>query len=105
MTKHAVGIFNGNFRNGDYYRYVQEVSKPESKFLDTFWAAHKDLVELLGDSFVEWWDSYPETMSKGEFLPIMQAKIVELQTSHAVVDASAMDYDTDAEFCSGAEPQ
>src|SRR5687767_10695827 len=104
MTKHAVGVMNGNFRGGDYFRYAREVSDAgRKKFTEDFWKAHKDLVELLGDDlFVEWWDSYPATMSKGEFLPIMQAKIVELQTAHAVVDATALE--PDAEFCTAAKP-
>lgn len=100
MTKHAVGVFNGNWRDGDYYRYGQDVKRAD-KFTVDFNNATEDLRDLLGDSFDAWWDSYPPTMSKGDFLPIMKAKIVELQTAHAVEDATALE----PEFCSGAEPR
>jgi hypothetical protein len=96
MTRHATGVLNGNFRNGDYYRYAQEVSR--GKFDFDFQQATLDLQDLMGDAFNDWWDSYPATMSKGEFLPIMKAKIAALQAEpHPADVARAMDYDTDAE--------
>ncbi len=37
------------------------------------------LQSLLGDDFNAWWDGYPEDMSRGDFLPIMKEKIIQLE--------------------------
>lgn len=49
------------------------------KFGKEFTKATDELRDALGAGFDEWWDNYPAEMTKGEFLPIMKAKIVEIE--------------------------
>jgi hypothetical protein len=97
MTKHAVGVMNPNFRNGDYYHYAREVSGSAKKLCPVCEKSSENKPMYLVGKTNLCYGCYEE--SKLELIP------------HPVEQASAMDYDTDAEaretaeFCSVAEPQ
>lgn len=69
----ALSIRNMNRTIGE-----RELDTPELKFSDKWRIAIERLQDLLGNDFDAWYDGYPENMSKGELLPIMEAKIAEL---------------------------
>lgn len=82
----AAQIHNSEVRSGLLERALRQQELNEK-----FHATEMALSVLMGDAFDAWYDSYPEEMSKAEFLPIMEAKIADLQTEHAVDLAAALE--------------
>ena len=58
---------------------LQEEREQRIKFHAEFTKATDNLRDMLGAGFDEWWDSYPSDMTKRDFLPIMKAKVAELE--------------------------
>lgn len=60
---------------------MNEIHERQHNFSDRWNTAEDKLRNLMAlDDFWTWWDSYPETMPKSEFLPIMEAKVKELES-------------------------
>jgi len=58
--------------------------EPVFTFGERYQMALLTLRELMGyDELCAWEDTYPDSVTKGEFLKIMQAKIAELQDKTA----------------------
>lgn len=79
---------HGRFTSADARRYVaavQDTLVSCGEFHDSFEITTNRLREVLGDSFVEFWDSYPAEMTRGEFLPIMLAKIAAVEREICVL--------------------
>jgi hypothetical protein len=89
---------HGRFTSADARRYVaavQDNAASSSEFHDSFETATNRLRDVLGDSFVEFWDSYPVEMTKREFLPIMLAKIAAVEREMCVLQEEWLDtYET-----------
>lgn len=102
MTGRAAQIHNSEVRSGLFERALRQQELNEK-----FHATAMALSVLMGDAFDAWYDSYPEEMSKADFLPIMEAKIADLQAEHAVELATALEPGPDeaAEIAALVEPE
>lgn len=80
---------HGQFTSADAKEYIVSVQHTERvKFSERFTVATNRLVELLGNDFDEFWDSYPEQITKRDFLPIMEAKIAELEQAAQAAESN-----------------
>lgn len=76
LTKNGLRVGKAGASDlADMREYIQI---QQDEFRERWLDAVDSLVGLLGDGFDEWWDSYPATMTKEQFLPIMLAKIEEV---------------------------
>lgn len=73
---------NGNLRGAAARTEIRDIQEAEESRRYKFSREWKQTIQALeyfmGDTFEAWWDSYDPMMSKGNFLPIMKAKLDEL---------------------------
>jgi len=77
---HAVGVCNGNFRSGDYYRYKQDAPiKPT--IIEEIMAVVLEVRDLMKTQaeYDAWWASTPDD-NKG-FLAAAKLKLRELKSA------------------------
>ena len=88
----AIGVFNGNFRAGDYRRYRQQIEAdardPKQALLRVEWKLMQECKDLEGDSFVTWYDSdaVPDNGFIQERIDMIRARIANLQAQPSPID-------------------
>jgi hypothetical protein len=88
----AIGVFNGNFRAGDYRRYRQQVEAdardPKQALLRIEKKLMQECKDLEGDSFVTWYesDAVPDNGFIQERIDMIRARIADLQAQPSPID-------------------
>lgn len=107
----TIGVFNGNFRAGDYRRYRQQIEAdardPKQALLRIEKRLMQECYQLEGESFIEWYDS-PSVPDNGfiqERIDMIRARIAEIQSQPSPIDeAQEIERGIDRQlFASGAE--
>lgn len=101
----AIGVFNGNFRAGDYRRYRQQVEADAKNPLRALERIEEKLmlecIALEGDKFIEYWDSdaVPTFGYIQDRIDLLRARIAYLQEQQSPIDeAQAIELEIDAKL-------
>ena len=101
----TIGVFNGNFRAGDYRRYRQQIEAdardPKQALLRIEKKLMQECKDLEGDSFVTWYDSdaVPDNGFIQERIDMIRARIADLQAQPSPIDeAQAIELEIDAKL-------
>lgn len=105
----AIGVFNGNFRAGDYRRYRLQVEADAKNPLRALERIEEklmlDCIALEGDKFVEYWDSdaVSEFGNIQDRIDLLRARIADIQSQPSPIDeAQAIELEIDAKLCNTA---
>ena len=106
----AIGVFNGNFRAGDYRRYRQQIEADAKNPRKALERIEENLMlecmALEGDKFVEYWDSdaVPAFGFIQDRIDLLRARIANLQSQPNPIDeAQAIELEIDAKLDSASE--
>ena len=106
----AIGVFNGNFRAGDYRRYRQQIEADAKNPRKALERIEENLmlecIALEGDKFVEYWDSdaVPAFGFIQDRIDLLRARIANLQSQPNPIDeAQAIELEIDAKLDSASE--
>ena len=94
---HAVGVMNGNFRDGMYYEYLYQVEKQAR--IETLLKVESRLMEecykLEGDSFIDWYDSdaVPAYGSTSERIQMIEQRIQSVKDTNPAAEAYQMEHE------------
>ena len=101
----AIGVFNGNFRAGDYRRYRQQIEADAKNPRKALERIEENLmlecIALEGDKFVEYWDSdaVPAFGFIRDRIDLLRARIANLQLQPNPIDeAQAIELEIDAKL-------
>ena len=105
----AIGVFNGNFRAGDYRRYRQQIEadarNPKEALLRVEANLMQDCIDIEGESFWSWYesDSVPDNGIIQERIDLIKARIANLQSQPSPIDeAQAIELEIDAKLDSAS---
>jgi len=79
MSRTLAGNLTGRAAQTERRELAERIEDSRASFAKEWNASREKLEALLGFEFDAWWDSYPEQMTKRDFLPIMKEQIATLE--------------------------